>query len=104
MEKLGLVLEGGGNRGIYTAGVLDTFLDEDLAVDGVIGVSAGAIHGASYISKQKGRSIKSVLFETYTEKSSSQNVGYGQYLEAVSTSSLSMILRTSSMRFSTSSW
>lgn len=57
MEKLGLVLEGGGNRGIYTAGVLDTFLDEDLAVDGVIGVSAGAIHGASYISKQKGRSI-----------------------------------------------
>ena len=41
-NKTGLVLEGGGMRGIYTAGVLDVFLDEGLEFDGVIGVSAGA--------------------------------------------------------------
>ena len=56
--KTGLVLEGGGVRGIYTAGVLDVFLDEGIEFDGVIGVSAGAIHGCSYLSKQKGRSIR----------------------------------------------
>ena len=58
MSKKGLVLEGGGLRGIYTAGVLDVFLEEDITVDGVIGVSAGAIHGASFLSKQKGRSLR----------------------------------------------
>ena len=41
MTKTGLVLEGGGMRGIYTAGVLDVFLDHNITVDGVIGVSAG---------------------------------------------------------------
>lgn len=58
MTKTGLVLEGGGMRGIYTAGVLDVFLEHDIAFDGVIGVSAGAIHGATYVAKQKGRSIR----------------------------------------------
>ena len=43
--KIGLVLEGGAMRGIYTAGVLDVFLEENIFVDGVMGVSAGAIHG-----------------------------------------------------------
>lgn len=56
--KTGLVLEGGGVRGIYTAGVLDVFLEEGIEFDGVIGVSAGAIHGCSYLSKQKGRSVR----------------------------------------------
>ncbi len=57
-NKKGLVLEGGGLRGIYTAGVLDVFLENDINVDGVIGVSAGAIHGASFVSRQKGRSLR----------------------------------------------
>lgn len=56
--KTGLVLEGGGVRGIYTAGVLDVFMENAIAFDGVIGVSAGAIHGCSYLSGQKGRSIR----------------------------------------------
>ena len=56
--KTGLVLEGGGMRGIYTAGVLDVFLDQNMMFDGVIGVSAGAIHGCSFVSRQKGRSIR----------------------------------------------
>lgn len=56
--KTGLVLEGGAMRGIYTAGVLDVFMDHGITFDGVIGVSAGAIHGCSYVSGQKGRSIR----------------------------------------------
>lgn len=58
MEKIGLVLEGGGMRGFYTAGVLDFFMDHNLEVDGVIGVSAGACHAVSYISKQRGRNYR----------------------------------------------
>lgn len=58
MERTGLVLEGGGVRGIYTAGVLDVFMEHGLGFDGVIGVSAGAIHACSYLSGQKGRSIR----------------------------------------------
>lgn len=58
----GLVLEGGGHRGIYTAGVLDVFIENKIKVDGVIGVSAGAIHGASFVAGQVGRSVR------YTEK------------------------------------
>ena len=53
-----LILEGGAKRGIYTAGVLDVLLENNIMTDGVIGVSAGAIHGCSYVSKQIGRSIR----------------------------------------------
>ena len=53
-----LVLEGGAKRGIYTAGVLDVLLENNILTDAVIGVSAGAIHGCSYVSKQLGRSIR----------------------------------------------
>ena len=56
--KTGLVLEGGGVRGIYTAGVLDVLMEHGIDVDGVIGVSAGAIHGCSYFSRQHGRSLR----------------------------------------------
>lgn len=56
--KTGLVLEGGGMRGIYTAGILDAFMENNINFDGVIGVSAGAIHGCSFVSRQKGRSIR----------------------------------------------
>ena len=43
--RTGLVLEGGGMRGIYTAGVLDVFMENGIGFDGVMGVSAGAVHG-----------------------------------------------------------
>lgn len=57
-KKTGLVLEGGGMRGLYTAGVLDVFMEHGITFDGVIGVSAGAIHGCSYVSGQRGRSLR----------------------------------------------
>ena len=56
--KTCLVLEGGAKRGIYTAGVLDVLLENNIITDGVIGVSAGAIHGCSYAAMQIGRSIR----------------------------------------------
>ena len=56
--KTGIVVEGGGMRGIYGAGVLDVLLENDIKADGLIGVSAGAIHGCSFVSGQQGRSIR----------------------------------------------
>lgn len=53
--KSGLVLEGGGMRGVYTGGVLEKLLEEGIFVDYIIGVSAGACHASSYISRQNGR-------------------------------------------------
>lgn len=53
----GLVIEGGGMRGIFAAGVLEYLLDNGIKVDYVIGVSAGACHGCSYVSGQKGRAF-----------------------------------------------
>jgi predicted patatin/cPLA2 family phospholipase len=55
ISEAGLVLEGGGMRGVYTAGVLEYFLEQDLCFPYVIGVSAGACNAASYLSKQRGR-------------------------------------------------
>lgn len=56
--KVGLVLEGGAMRGMYTIGVLDVFMENNILVDGVIGVSAGALFGVNYCSKQIGRAIR----------------------------------------------
>lgn len=58
MNHIGLVLEGGGMRGIYTAGVLDYFMENDLYFPYVIGVSAGACQASSYLSRQHGRNRK----------------------------------------------
>jgi predicted patatin/cPLA2 family phospholipase len=55
VENIGLVLEGGGMRGLYTTGVLDFFMHKNLYFPYVIGVSMGACNAASYISRQKGR-------------------------------------------------
>ena len=54
----GLVLEGGAMRGMYTAGILDVMMANDIPFDGVIGVSAGGITGCNYISRQPGRTIR----------------------------------------------
>lgn len=58
MKKTCLVLEGGAMRGIYTSAIIDTFLDENIKIDTLIGVSAGALFGVNYVSKQKGRSLR----------------------------------------------
>ena len=56
--KVGLVLEGGAMRGLYSAGVIDILLEENIRVDKIIGVSAGALFGMNYKSRQKGRVLR----------------------------------------------
>lgn len=53
--RSGLVLEGGGMRGVFTCGVLDNFMDRGIRFPYTIGVSAGACNGLSYMSEQRGR-------------------------------------------------
>lgn len=54
-ENTGLVLEGGGMRGVFTSGVLDYFLDNQITFPYCVSVSAGACNGLSYKSRQRGR-------------------------------------------------
>lgn len=56
--KTGLVLEGGGIRGIFSAGVMDVLMEEGIVFDGAVGVSAGAAFGCNYKSGQNRRSIR----------------------------------------------
>lgn len=56
--KKGLVLEGGGMRGLFTAGVIDVFMENGIEFDGMVGVSAGAAFGCNIKSRQIGRAIR----------------------------------------------
>lgn len=58
MYQCGLILEGGGMRGIFTAGVLDYFMDKKLMFSDVYGVSAGSCHACSYLSNQRRRAFE----------------------------------------------
>ncbi|MFD2043751.1 patatin family protein [Ornithinibacillus salinisoli] len=55
MKNTGLVLEGGGSRGVYTAGVLRYLMEQEIYLPYIIGVSAGACNGSSYVSRQMDR-------------------------------------------------
>lgn len=56
--KKGLVMEGGAMRGMYTAGVTDVLMENNIEFDGAVGVSAGACFGYNYKSNQPGRTIR----------------------------------------------
>ena len=56
--KTGLVLEGGGMRGLFSAGVMDVMMENGIRFDGIIGVSAGAAFGVNYKSGQVGRALR----------------------------------------------
>ena len=58
-NNTGLVLEGGGLRGVFTCGVLDCFMDHSVRFPFTVGVSAGACNGLSYMSGQRGRAKSS---------------------------------------------
>ena len=58
MINAGLILEGGGMRGAYTAGVLDYFMENGMQFSECYGVSAGACHLCSYMSDQAGRALR----------------------------------------------
>lgn len=56
--KKGLILEGGAMRGMFTAGVMDVLMEKGIEFDGAVGVSAGAVFGCNYKSKQIGRVLR----------------------------------------------
>jgi len=60
-DSIGIILEGGAMRSIFTAGVMDFFLDKNIEIPNVLAVSAGAYAGMNYISRQKGRILTSVV-------------------------------------------
>ena len=57
-NKTALILEGGAMRGLYSAGVLDVFMQNNINADVVYGVSAGALFGLNYKSRQVGRALR----------------------------------------------
>lgn len=67
MYHMGLILEGGGMKGLYTAGVLDFFLDQGIMFDSCYGVSAGALNMVNYVSNQRGRTLRT-NYEHISEK------------------------------------
>ena len=56
--KHGLVMEGGAMRGLFTAGVIDVMMEQNIVFDGAVGVSAGAVFGGNYKSHQIGRVLR----------------------------------------------
>lgn len=56
--KLGITMEGGASRTMFSCGVADAFLEEDIMPDYFVGVSAGIAYGVSYLSRQKGRNLE----------------------------------------------
>lgn len=56
--KTGLILEGGGLRSLFTAGILDSWMQNDIHFDGIIGVSGGALFGCNFKSHQIGRALR----------------------------------------------
>lgn len=61
--KLGVVMEGGASRTVFSCGVTDCFLEEGIMPDYFVGVSAGIAYGVSYLSGQIGRNRE--IFEKY---------------------------------------
>lgn len=77
IENTGLILEGGGFRGIYSAGIIDVLLDENIEFPYVIGVSMGACNGANYISKQRGRNLR----VPYTYINDNRYISFSNYIK-----------------------
>ncbi|MCQ2524793.1 MAG: patatin family protein [Lachnospiraceae bacterium] len=67
-NKIGIILEGGAMRSIFTAGILDYYLEKNIDIPNVLAVSAGAYAGMNYVSGQKGRILDSVVNPMETMK------------------------------------
>ena len=68
MNKSALVLEGGGMRGAYTAGVLDYLMEKGVGFDSIYGVSAGALTGANFKAGQVGRGLRTFAAYLHDER------------------------------------
>jgi hypothetical protein len=82
-HKTALILEGGAMRGLYSAGIIDVFMQYDVKVDVIYGVSAGALFGLNYKSRQIGRAIRYNLkyakeknYKSKTTKTQNEKIQY----------------------------
>lgn len=67
-KKVGIILEGGAMRSIYSAGIMDYYLDQEIEIPNVLAVSAGAYVGMNYVSGQRGRVIDALIKPLEEEK------------------------------------
>lgn len=88
MQKATLVLEGGATRGVFTAGVLDCLMEQNLYMSHVIGVSAGACNAVDYVSKQPGRTRDCMI---PTDKSGNYYYGFRKFMKEKSLMNMDMI-------------
>lgn len=90
LYNAGLILEGGAMRGVYTCGVIDCFIENDIMFKTVYGVSAGAGHAYSYLSHQKGRA-----FHANTDYLKGYNyLGLGSFIKTGSLFNMDLIYDT----------
>lgn len=88
IEKATLVLEGGATRGVFTSGVLDYLMDQDLYMSHVIGVSAGACNAVDYVSKQPRRTRNCMIPEN---RENSYYYGIRDFVKEKSVMNMDMI-------------
>ena len=75
-QESGIILEGGAMRSMFSAGILDFFLDKGIEIPNVLAVSAGAYAGMNYVSGQRGRVVDAVIKPLQEEK----YLGFGTFL------------------------
>ncbi|CUX41595.1 patatin-like phospholipase family protein [Clostridium sp. C105KSO13] len=88
MQKATLVLEGGATRGVFTSGVLDYLMEQDLYMSHVIGVSAGSCNAVDYVSRQPGRTRDCMI---PSNKSESYFYSFGKFMKERSLMNMDLI-------------
>lgn len=88
MQKATLVLEGGATRGVFSSGVLDYLMEQEVYMSHVIGVSAGACNAVDYVSRQPGRTRDCMI---PTDKSGSYYYGFRKFVKERSLMNMDLI-------------
>lgn len=88
METASLVLEGGATRGVFTSGVLDYLMEQNLYMSHVVGVSAGSCNGVDYVSKQIGRTRDCMI---HKEKEYDYYMGFRKFVKEKSLLDMDLI-------------
>lgn len=91
MQKATMILEGGATRGVFTSGVLDYLMEQDLYTSHVIGVSAGSCNALDYVSKQPGRTRDCMIL---TDKKDDYIYGFRKFIKEKSVMNMDMIFDT----------
>lgn len=91
MQKATMILEGGATRGVFTSGVLDYLMEQDLYISHVIGVSAGSCNAVDYVSRQPGRTRDCMIL---TDKKDDYVHGFRKAIKEKSLMNMDMIFNT----------